>query len=69
MRVHELIAALKALPQNHEVVTDQHSEYALVEGVFLMPLYENGGFFSRPYSDTNKLRSHGYVYVGVQEEE
>jgi hypothetical protein len=69
MTVKELIEKLQSLPQNHEVITDLHSEYSEVETVKLMQGYENGGYVSRPYPHRGEvpLTTHGYVYIGVRE--
>lgn len=65
MKVKELIEQLQQMPQNYEVITDLHSEYSLVKSVSLVEAYEKGGYISRSYQPSDKLRLHGYVYVGV----
>lgn len=65
MTVKELIAKLEALPPNHEVITDLHSEWSAVKAVGLVNGFDNGGYISRPYRAEDKLKVHGYVYIGT----
>ena len=65
MTVRELIEELGKMPPNHRVVTDYHSEYSDVETVELIVGYNNGGYVSRPYSNEDKLKSHGFVRVST----
>lgn len=71
MTVKDLIQRLQQEDPNMEVVTDLHSEYALVESVRRIEAYDAGGYISACYRSqdpiaTNlaKSRMHGYVYIG-----
>lgn len=64
MKVHEMIAELQKMPQNHEVIVDLHSEYTAAEKVSLVVVYENRGYYSRPYSPESQLKAHGAVHIG-----
>lgn len=69
MTVKELIQLLEKEPPNMTVVTDLHSEYAPIEGVFKIEGFDNGGYVSAPRyaTEATKLSVHGYVYVGVRD--
>lgn len=64
MTVKELKALLATMPDNHTVVRDLHSAYAKVTAVALITGYDNGGYIATARTPEQKLREHGYVYVG-----
>lgn len=66
MTVAQLIEKLKAMPQQHHVVADLHSEYAQVEEVKLMTGFDNGGYVSRVFNKADERKAHDYVYIGVR---
>jgi len=65
MTVKELITKLQEMPQNHQVITDRHSEYDLIKNVHTMLGFDSGGYISKPHYEMEELRSCGYVYIGI----
>ena len=53
------------MPQNHQVITDRHSEYDLIKNVHTMLGFDSGGYISKPHYEMEELRSCGYVYIGI----
>lgn len=67
MTVRQLIAHLHSFPQGHEVVIDRHSEFVVANRIQLITGFDNGGYVSKEYREEDKLKVHGYVYIGLGE--
>lgn len=57
MTVEELRTLLATFPDKLTVVFSRHSEYTALEpeDITVEDLYENGGYYSRPYEASGRL--------------
>jgi hypothetical protein len=69
--IGELKAAIRALQvagnldDDTPLATDQHSQYDTEVGIGVFPGFDNGGYISEVFKDTDLVKARAYFYVGA----
>jgi hypothetical protein len=65
MTIGKLRELLANYPDDMEVITDMHSEYASVDEVDKIRVFENGGYYSRTYRNVDAVKEFDAVCIGT----
>ena len=65
MTVSKLRELLANYPDDMEVITGMHSEYASVDEVDTIRVFENGGYYSKVYRNVDAVKEFDAVFIGT----